>query len=280
MTIKKQFITYIDDFLNYLQNIKNYSEQSIITYKEVLFKVINEIELYEDNTEIVFDITKYRILISCNSSKTISKKLSAIKSFIKYLKQLNINVKLIGANSIKVTKTLPKPIKQEDIFNAIKESSNFEKLIIILIYSLGLRISELQNIKLSNIKDQFLIVLGKGNKQRSIPLTDITKNIISKYIQENNLNIYLFEKNGKLLTIRQLQYQVEKAFKKIGIKATPHQLRHSFATDLLNNGARINDISELLGHKSLSATSIYTKLNTKTKYDQYVKAHPLLSTKK
>jgi integrase/recombinase XerC len=85
----------------------------------------------------------------------------------------------------------------------------------------------------------------------------------------------LFLKKGIPLSVRQIQYKIEKIFKQQNIKASPHQLRHSFATDLLNNGARINDISELLGHSSLSATSIYTKLNTTTKYKQYQKAHPL-----
>jgi len=77
------------------------------------------------------------------------------------------------------------------------------------------------------------------------------------------------------MSSRQLQYRLNKAFKEIGIHATPHQLRHSFASDLLNNGARINDISQLLGHSSLKATGIYTKLNTNTKLKQYNTAHPL-----
>ena len=92
--------------------------------------------------------------------------------------------------------------------------------------------------------------------------------------KDEKLNL-LFEKNKKQLTQAQIRYIIAKTFQKVGIKVTPHQLRHSFATYLLNNGARINDVSELLGHEFISTTQIYTKLNDNMKYENYKKAHPL-----
>lgn len=275
MKIKEEFRNHITNFLNFLTDIKNYSELTVKTYDGVLSDFLNDSEIYEENKQIVVDITKYRIAISQNNSKTISKKISSIKSFINYLKDKNYHIKLIGANSIKVAKTLPKPIRTDDIIDGLKQADLQEKTIVTLIYSFGLRISELAGLKLKDIKDSSITVLGKGNKQREIPANSYAISQIKSYIKDFSPKVYLFEKDAKPFSIRQLQYRVDKVFKKIGISATPHQLRHSFATDLLNNGARINDISELLGHSSLSATSIYTKLNTTTKYKQYLSAHPL-----
>ena len=275
MKIKEEFKSHISNFLDFLTNIKNYSSLTIKTYDGVLQSFLDESEIYEEKDIIIVDITKYRIDIAHNNSKTISKKISSIKSFINYLSDKNFHIKLVGANSIKVSKTLPKPIRTDDIIDGLKQASMEEKTIVTLIYSFGLRISELAGLKLKDIKNASITVLGKGNKQREIPANVYAISQIKNYIDDYSPKEYLFEKEGKAFSIRQLQYRVEKVFKKIGISATPHQLRHSFATDLLNNGARINDISELLGHSSLSATSIYTKLNTSTKYKQYLSAHPL-----
>lgn len=273
--IKDQFTKYLSEFLIYLQGIKNYSTLTIKTYNTPIKEAIEVSEIYEENQKIIFDIVKYRLKISKQNSKTINKKLSAIRSFIEYLDSKDIIVKLIGATSIKSAQTLPKPIQTKDIFEGIEYSDDQERLIVMLIYSFGIRISELSTLKLTDISTTYITVTGKGSKQRQIPSTPIVIEFISKYKKEHTPSTYLFEKNGKKLSSRQLQYRVAKVFDKIGIKVTPHQLRHSFATDLLNDGARINDISQLLGHSSLKATGIYTKLNTNTKLIQYNNAHPL-----
>ena len=273
--IKDQFTKYLSEFLIYLQGIKNYSTLTIKTYNTPIKEAIEVSEIYEENQKIIFDIVKYRLKISKQNSKTINKKLSAIRSFIEYLDSKDIIVKLIGATSIKSAQTLPKPIQTKDIFDGIEYSDDQERLIVMLIYSFGIRISELSTLKLTDISTTYITVTGKGSKQRQIPSTPIVIEFISKYKKEHKPSTYLFEKNGKKLSSRQLQYRVAKVFDKIGIKVTPHQLRHSFATDLLNDGARINDISQLLGHSSLKATGIYTKLNTNTKLIQYNNAHPL-----
>ena len=273
--IKEQFKSYLDNFCDYLLCLKNYSELTVKTYKAPILDAINSSELYEESEHIVFDITKFRIKIARQSPKTINKKLSSIHSFINYLETKNIKVQLKGANSIKIPESLPKPIQTDNIFESLKEATLEEKVIIVFIYSFGLRISELATLKLENIQKEWISVIGKGDKQREIPSNEVVNKLYKEYKEFFNPKIYLFEKDDKPMSIRQLQYRVEKAFKKVGIKATPHQLRHSFATDLLNDGARINDISELLGHSSLKATGVYTKLNTNTKLKQYNMSHPL-----
>jgi len=273
--MKEKFYKYLKEFCEYLLDLKNYSQLTVKTYNTPIAEAIKISEIYEENGKIIFDITKFRIQIASLNPKTINKKISSINSFIKYLESKNIAIKLVGNNTIKSPQTLPKPIQTKNIFESLEEATIQEKLIIVFIYSFGLRISELASLKLEDIKTTSIQVTGKGNKQREIPATNIIQVLLQEYLEVYTPKKYLFEEDEKALTTRQLQYRLEKAFKRIGIKASPHQLRHSFATDLLNDGARINDISELLGHSSLKATGIYTKLTTNTKLKQYNNAHPL-----
>lgn len=273
--MKEEYLTYIEEFLNYLQNVRKYSPLTAKTYATPLRQIINKSELYEENGTVTLNITRYRLEISKQSNKTVNKKLSSLRSFLSFLESKNIKVKLQGANSVKAPQTLPKPIATDNIFESLKNADDESKLIVALIYSFGLRISELAGLKLEDITNTHITVKGKGDKQRQIPSNETINTLLENYLEQNRPIIYIFEKGEEPYTQRQLQYRIEKLFKQIGIKATPHQLRHSFASDLLNNGARINDISELLGHSSLKATGIYTKLNTNTKLKQYNTSHPL-----
>jgi integrase/recombinase XerC len=216
-------------------------------------------------------------MIKNQAPKTISKKLSAIRSFSEFLKQKGFNVILKSDDSLKVPKKLPKPISYEHIKEVIQNAEFDEKIIIVLLYSLGLRISELYNLKLEDIDESWVRVLGKRDKQRDIPLLKVAKELIDEYIKKYHPKTYLFEKKGERLSENRLRYLVNKAFARKGLKVTPHQLRHSFATSLLNNGAMIADISELLGHSSMMATEVYTKLGSSIKQKNYKKAHPLCS---
>lgn len=273
--MKEKFYKYLEEFCEYLLDLKNYSPLTVKTYKQPIEEAIKISEIYEENGKTIFDITKFRIQIASLNPKTINKKISSINSFVSYLDSKHIDIKLVGNNTIKSPQTLPKPIQTKNIFESLENATLEEKLIIVFIYSFGVRISELATLKLKDIKQNSIQVTGKGNKQREIPSNPVANNLLQEYLSFYTPSEYLFEENSKALTKRQIQYRLEKAFRKIGIKATPHQLRHSFATDLLNDGARINDISELLGHSSLKATGIYTKLTTNTKLKQYNIAHPL-----
>jgi len=202
--------------------------------------------------------------------------LSAIKSYVKYIKNYkNINIILKGAQSIKVPKSLPKPINQDDILKVIENEDDKTALIIKCFYALGLRISELSSIEIANINGGFLRVVGKGDKMREVPILPQLRVDIENYIKKFSPKKYLFEKDGVSMKDTQIRYIINKTFKKYGIKATPHQLRHSFASHLLKEGARIADVSELLGHSSMASTQIYTKLTDSTKLQNYLNAHPL-----
>ena len=265
--LKKQ----MNEFLKFIQNTKNNTTYK--TYETVLREAINYLEI--DNNRI--NITAYRLKISSQNKKTIAKKVSVLRSFFNYLEDNGFNFKIVGDEQIKVPKTLPKPINLNHIKEALAVADIIQYTAIITIFGLGLRISEARNLLLDNIKENWIEVTGKGNKTRQIPLEAHIKDSIKKYREIYNPKKYLFEKDGIQMSDMQLRYIIQKPFKKIGIKATPHQLRHSFATHMLNNGARINDVSELLGHEFISTTQIYTKLNDSTKLKNYIKAHPLCS---
>jgi len=265
-----------NNFLLYLKNVRGYASSSILTYENTFIEVSKLCTLYSEDKVLILDITPLRLKNIKNSKKTISKKLSAIRSFVKYMReQEEIEIKVIGDSIIKVPKTLPKPIDEKIINEILKIANIQERLIIHLLYGLGLRISELSTLRLSNISKEWVTIYGKGNKERELPLLLSLYEKIEQYKNIEQPDSFLFEKNKKQMTTQQIRYLFTKAFKKSGIKATPHQLRHSFATHLLHNGARISDVSDLLGHSSMVSTQIYTELGSSKKMNEYSKAHPL-----
>lgn len=274
--MKKKLLSLSEEFLEYLLDIRAYSEISITTYEIALRQMMELSHFYEEDDLNVLDITPFRFSIVKNSKKTIVKKLSAIRSFIRYLEdQCHMDIKLIGDESIKVSQSLPKPIEETYILEVLSKANLEENLLVSMLYGLGLRISELSNLKLKDIRDNWVQIHGKGKKTRELPLLNGLRNLIELYVKQVIPKEYLFEKGNLPLNSAQLRYKLTKLFKSSGIKATPHQLRHSFATHLLNNGARISDISELLGHETMATTQVYTKLGSIKKMQEYMKAHPL-----
>jgi len=274
----EEFKDHIDDFLDYLLDVRGYSETTIETYEIALRQMLEMSHFYEEDKIVVIDMTPFRFKIVHNHKKTIVKKLSAVRSFVKYLEdQVHMKIKLISDESIKVPQSLPKPIEEKYIDEVLRDANIEEKLLISMLYGLGLRISELSELKLDNIKDGWVQVLGKGNKVRELPLLKEIEHLIDCYLEQYRPKKYLFEKGNSPMNTAQLRYIVTKLFKASGIKATPHQLRHSFATHLLNNGARIADVSELLGHATMATTQVYTKLGSVKKMQEYMKAHPLVN---
>ncbi len=265
----------IERFLKYKKTVEGFSENSLRTYELNLKDAIKYIGIEKVDDIFIINLMPYRVKITKNHKKTVSKKISIIRSYVDFLKNNSYKIKLVGDEAIKIPKTLPKPVDFRYIKEAIDISNDADKMIVILLYGLGLRISELSNLKISDIRDRWIRVKGKGDKVRNIPLLPSIKGQIDKYLQKNQSFLYFFEKNGKKLSENSLRYKVNKIFKQIGIKVTPHQLRHSYASDLLNAGGRINDVSMLLGHSSLSTTEIYTKLGSRYKIENYKKAHPL-----
>ncbi len=273
--MKKSLEAYKVDFFDYLKQFRGYSDLTVKTYNDVFKEAFVIIEQEVRSNETVLNIMAYRMKIASQQSKTIAKKISALRSFCEYLNHVGEPVSLQGDESIKVAQTLPKPIAHEHIMHAVTHCELFDKCVILTLYLLGLRISELASLRLADIGHETVRIEGKGKRTREIPLPPSLKILLDHYRKIETPSTYLFEKDGEKLRISSLRYIVTKSFKTIGMKVTPHQLRHSYATILLNNSARIADVSELLGHASMVSTQIYTKLANATKLEQYIKAHPL-----
>lgn len=274
--MKEKIYNYSEEFLDYLLDVRGYSETSIVTYEIALRQMMEVSHFYEEEGMTVVDITPFRFKIVKNAKKTIVKKLSAVRSFVKYLEdQCQLQVKLISDEAIKVPQSLPKPIEEKYITEVLESAGMEDKLVISMLYGLGLRISELSALRLEDIKGSWVQIHGKGAKVRELPLLEELQQLIKTYIAYYTPKKYLFEKGNSPMNTAQLRYKLTKLFKESGLKVTPHQLRHSFATHLLNHGARISDVSELLGHETMATTQVYTKLGSVKKMQEYMKAHPL-----
>lgn len=293
---KNKIDKYMNSFLEYLLKEKNYSTLTISSYYKDL-KEYNEylLKIKKDSVTINKDELKIYIrnLYDINSIKTICRKISSIKSLFKYLlKKDYINVNL-GDVLIypKKKKTLPEYINYDEVIKLINatETSKYpyrDNLIFELLYDTGLRVSELVNIKISDInkEEREISVLGKGSYERIVYFGDYGYDALINYLnlERNNIlnrkkNEYLFlNKNGDKISDRGIRLIVENTMKKIGINkhVSPHTLRHTFATHLLNDGCDIKSVQELLGHKSLSTTEVYTHVSNERLRKVYYKNHP------
>ena len=274
----------INDFKNYLELERNYSNNTSLSY-------VKDVTLFSDfiKKDLLLvdkkDIEKY--IRSLNkSSKTISHVISSLKSFYNYYMRMG-NIKSNPTDEIdrpKIEKKIPEFLTLEEVSSLLNFEVNNEfearnKAILELLYSSGLRISELTSLELSNIDlDECLVrVMGKGSKERIVPLGDYAIDALKEYIYfyrpmlNKNNSSYVFLNNRGGILSRQFIFKVikEECIKK-GIRknVSPHTLRHTFATHLLKNGADLRIIQELLGHENLSTTQIYTHLtNDKLKHD-------------
>ncbi len=262
-------------FLKHCEEFRGYSPLTVFSYDESIREMIEYADIEYAGQEIYINLIPLRIKIASLKAKTIARKLSAIRSFVKYLRLEGRSIHLKGDDSIKVPKTLPKPASHEHILSALSHAPLMERLAILMLYTMGLRISELVNLKTQNIGMQWCRVMGKGSKERDVPVLTHVHEAIKQYKDQMGTGEFLFESNGEKLSENSLRYSIMKVFKEVGLHVTPHQLRHAYATELLNNNARIADVSELLGHSSMATTQIYTKLGNALKMDHYLKSHPL-----
>jgi integrase/recombinase XerC len=282
----------IDSFLLHLLVKKKCSNNTIISYRIAL----NDFFSFFGNKDLKkIENTDYRNWIISKKdtykASSISHSISVIKSFFRYIKKYKKieNAVIPMIRRPKVEKTLPRAIEFpniEKIIDCVKYirkeewQVNRDIAICILIYGCGLRISEALNLKKNEIKET-ITIKGKGNKTRIIPVIPIVIEKINFYIKtcphEIRTNDYLFRSK------RNLKYSpvlFEKLIQNIRImldlpdKVTPHALRHSFATHLLENGMDLRSLQQLLGHSSLSTTQIYTKINKKRLVEIYNKTHP------
>ena len=263
----------IPRFLVYLGQARGRADKTVATYEPVLNEAFALVEV--DTSRRIIDLMPYREAIVHLQAKTVAKKLSALRSFFAWLNELGYRFRVEGADAVKTPKTLPKPVSHAHILEALEQVAGEGQLILWLLYGLGLRISEAAHLKCADITPGWVRVLGKGGKTRQVPLLPKLQQLIELYRQTHSPREFLFESKGKRLSENQLRYMIVRSFEKVGLKVTPHQLRHAFATELLNGGARITDVSELLGHSQLGTTEIYTKLTRSAKLQNYLQAHPL-----
>ncbi len=283
-------------FLNYIINQRNYSQKTFQTYQYALDNLILFFdEEYQTNPNISeIELDDLRPFLGWLQDKgydrnSIRLKSSAVRSFFKFLyvnEYISVNPS-INLSTPKRKKTLPNFLTEKEVdllLNQFDENINgqlLKKLLIQVIYSTGLRIGEALNIKISDIdlNQNTISVVGKGNKPRIVPFGNNARRFINLAISKFNLSKkdYIFsDENGKQLSYNQAYSIINTAMK--GITDTkqksPHTLRHTFATHLINNGADIRSVGEMLGHSSLSSTQIYTHFSIEKLKEIYKGAHP------
>ena len=288
---------YIDKYLEYLKVERKYSNKTILSYKDDLieyneFLGNNFTNILNIDMNIVNNYMKYLYDRKITKS-SISRKLSSIRGLYNYLVREDI-IKENHFNKIQNPKRelyLPKFLKDEEldkIFSVCNTNNPTEErdtLIIELLYATGVRVSELVNIKIKDInrEEKLIKVLGKGNKERMVIYNNHTKKALDIYLKDgyNYFNkksseYLILNKNGNKLSERYIREIINKKVSQasLDIKISPHTLRHTFATDILENGADLMTVKEFLGHESLNTTSIYTHITNEQIKKTYNLAHP------
>lgn len=289
---------HINEFLDYIKYEKRGSAHTVLAYQNDLagFK-----DFLTQNFQSEIIDANYQMIRSWIASmmeegltaKSVNRKISTLKSFYRFLIRKNQlkTSPMIRISAPKIPKRLPTFVEEKRMNNLLDNihfNDDFEglrdRLIIEIFYLTGMRLSELINISISDINNNAVKVLGKGNKYRIIPLSDSTIELI-KCFEKNKKNNGIISENkflfckqsGNKLTPRFVYSRVKHYLSMVTSmdKKSPHVLRHTFATHLLNNGAEINAIKELLGHSSLAATQVYTHNSIEKLRNIYTQTHPL-----
>ena len=290
----------IEKFIEYLKIEKNYSVNTLSAYKKDLIEF--QVFINENFDKCVIENVDYKIirswivlLVNKNlSNRSINRKVSSLKSFYKFLvKTETINSSpLIAHSPLKQSKKIQVPFSKDEI-GALLDSDFFksdykgvlQKTIISFFYFTGVRRIELINLKTSdiNMNSYTIRIMGKRNKERIIPMLPKLKESINEYLKikshelNNVISDYLFiSKSGIQLSEKYVYRTVNEYFKLVSpkVKKAPHVLRHSFATHLINEGADINSVKELLGHSSLSATQVYSHTSMERIKEVFKNSHP------
>ncbi|MDR2527148.1 MAG: tyrosine-type recombinase/integrase [Rickettsiales bacterium] len=283
----------LNDFLFYIATEKGYSKHTIDAYRSDLLDFMS---FFKDKKNIN-DLTHsdFRMWLSYGKEKklqnnSISRKLSAVKSFFKFLKKnkkfTNEAINII--KNPKVKKGIPRPIEKQNIDKIIEYlseihddewQSNRDIAICVLIYGCGLRINEALNLKRNDVGNT-INVKGKGGKMRNLPVLQIVIDKINLYIKSCPFIIlstdYLFRSKENLkysATMFERRIQIIRNMLGLSETVTPHAFRHSFATHLLENGADLRSLQQLMGHSKLSTTQTYTKVNRNRLLEVYKKTH-------
>jgi tyrosine recombinase XerC len=285
---------YLDKFKNYLEKEKNYSSHTVRNYLADL-EGFSKISSMEDPAAVDYlTVRKYlaHLREKSVSKRSIARKLSSLRTFFRFLERDGY----VKANPVAIISTpkldrkLPIFLDEKSVLKLIMapDTKTFrgarDRAILETFYTSGIRVSELVGIDVANVDfiSGVVKVLGKGRKERLAPLGDKAVSAIRDYLAYRNKkklgdkNPLFLHKSGRRITDRSVRRIVRKYIKDLGIKEriSPHTLRHSFATHLLNRGADLRSVQELLGHKNLSTTQIYTHVTIERLKSVYDKAHP------
>ncbi len=289
----------LKDYEYYLKQEKGRSENTVSAYMRDLKQYQDFFEKYYHITD-VRDIQKKHIegyLKSISkklSSKSVARKLTAIKSFHHFLyieKEVKSDIS-VKFSTPKIAKTLPKVLSIDEVVKILEQVDKTDalglrnKALLELVYGSGLRVSELLGIKIEDIhlNQSYILVHGKGQKERIVPISDMSVIAIRKYMIDGRETLlkdhnssYLFINNQGNSLSRQGFFKLLKKFAKdagVETECSPHTLRHSFATHLLENGMDLRTLQTLLGHEDISTTQIYTHISQKRIKEVYLSAHP------
>jgi integrase/recombinase XerC len=293
-------ISELQAFLDYLKFEKRYARHTISSYASDLAFFYEFIGAqYELDRAADIQASMIRGWLASmkeqgHSAKSINRRISAVKSFYRFLQRKGIVTNTPTAMLVapKVSKRLPVYVEVKDLETLFRHvefpddrTGRLERLIFALFYATGMRLSELTGLKETQVdlSKQQLKILGKGNKERIIPMTSELKKLMEEYIAEKksvsadvHVENLLVNDKGKSLHPRYVQGVVKRYLSLVTTieKKSPHVLRHSFATHLMNNGAELNAVKELLGHSSLAATQIYTHNTIDKLKEIHARAHP------
>ena len=282
---------YINQFLNSLSSEFGFSVNTVNSYR---YDLIDFDAFFSGKKDILSldhdDIESYFLSITTLSKNTFNRRLSSVRKFYNFLlKEKVISESPVSVKHLKKDRTLPKFFTEEEIAHIIDACDNFEdeflslraKLIVLFLYGSGLRVSELINLRLNNInfEDKEILIFGKGRKERMVPICDLVIDILNqyyKYIDPKTKIVFIRSGSNAKIT-RQRVFQILKQLGAwCGISdISPHVLRHSFATHLLNNGADLFSIQAMLGHEDISTTEIYTHVTSTVLESVLKQYHPL-----
>ncbi len=289
---------YLNDYMEYLEYQKSYSKYTIKSYEEDIeefFSFCTKESLNYLDIEYS-DIRIYLMYLKeekKDNNTSINRKLSSLRGFYKYLVNKGIikNNMFLLVNGPKKAKKLPRYFEYNELEELFKVPDIYtpkgqrDLLILEMLYATGIRVGELVNIKLNDIdkSNRKIIILGKGNKERNVIYGEYCEDILNKYISDgrillnkNNSNYLFINHLGEKLTERGVRYILSELIKKTSLSKniSPHMIRHSFATHLLNEGCDLLSVQKLLGHESISATQIYTHVTTDRLKDVYYNSFP------
>ena len=288
---------YIDDFLEYLKYQKNYSDNTIKNYRDDIIIFNNfldskNIKINDVNYDLIREYLKYLHNLKY-TSKSVVRIISSLRGLFKYL----VHNKIIKDNPMtlvsnpKVERKLPKYLEYNELEKLINtpdiktDIGIRDSLVLEMLYSTGIRVSELVNIKISDIdkSNKEIRILGKGSKERIVLFGNVLldklnlylNTVYAKYNIKNSPYLFL-NHHGNKLNDRIVRMIFDDNMMKAGInkKISPHTLRHTYATHMLNSGADIKTVGDLLGHESISTTTIYTHLSNEQLKRVYLNAHP------